>query len=142
MAKRANIRMFIKTNWCKIEYDLYSFVIDCCVACVAEPTHRDYFPLSSVLLHHTFAVRLRVKVFELKWFIKLHWFSLNMHTYFFMLRWLQRTFKIFIRGSFGLLEGWGLLVYSTMKCKTNQNSWKVFMRRQVNATFIDFRKGK
>lgn len=66
MAKRANIRMFIKTNWCKIEYDLYSFVIDYCVACVAEPTHRDYFPLSSVLLHHTFAVRLQVKVFELK----------------------------------------------------------------------------
>ena len=44
-----------------------------------------------------------------------------------MLRWLHRTFKISIRGSFGLLEGWGLLVYSTMKCKTNQNSWKVFM---------------
>jgi hypothetical protein len=66
MAKRANIRMFIKTNWCKIEYDLYSFVIDCCVACVAEPANRDYFPLSSVLLHHTFAVRLQVKVFELK----------------------------------------------------------------------------
>jgi hypothetical protein len=52
---------------------------------------------------------------------------LNMQTSFFMLRWLQRTFKIFIRGIFGLLEGWGLLVYSTMKCKTNQNSWKVFM---------------
>jgi len=66
MAKIGKISMFIKTNWCKIEYDLYSFVIDCCVACVAEPTHRDYFPLSSVLLHHTFSVRLQVKVFESK----------------------------------------------------------------------------
>ena len=33
---------------------------------LAEPTHRDYFPLSSVLLHHTFSVRLQVKVFESK----------------------------------------------------------------------------
>jgi hypothetical protein len=77
MAKRAKIRMFIKTNWCKIEYDLYSFVIDRCVACVAEPTHRDYFPLSSGLLHHTFAVRPQVKVLESK---MIHQTSIDFHS--------------------------------------------------------------